>query len=273
MQDRFRQRIALPFCLFLALFIGMGFAFAEDEAAFVSPTRNPNAPEYNEKKPEDLQAEQLVADAFVLMEAESGDILFERNADKLMYPASTTKIMTALLALQFCDLNEEVNVNESAVDLPADASVVPFKKGEIVTMQDAIYGMMLRSGNDAANAIAEHIAGSQQAFVDLMNSAAQMIGMTNTHYVNPHGYHDPEHYTTARDMALLTREALQYEAFRKIVGTQQYALSGTGANPSRMITNSNLLLDPNSTHYYYPYAIGVKTGFHSQSGYTLVAAA
>lgn len=274
MQDRFRQRIALIFCLFLAFGAGIGVALAEEEA-FVSPTRNPDAPKYDEEKPWDLQAEQLVADAFVLMEADSGDVLMERNMDKLMYPASITKIMTALLALQFTeDMSEQVEITASALDLPdEDISLVPFKVNEVVSMQDAIYGMMLRSGNEAAKAIAEHFAGSEPAFVDMMNSAAAMIGMNNTHFANSHGLHHPDHYTTAYDMALLTREALQYDAFRKIVGTQEYALAGNKLNPSRKIVNSNLLLDPSSTHYHYPFAIGVKTGFHSLAGYTLVGAA
>jgi D-alanyl-D-alanine carboxypeptidase len=264
-----------------AMFAVLALAFcphtaraAEPAATIPNPTRDPEALAYDEKKPDQLMPNQLVAHAFVLMEAESGEILFAQNENEPMYPSSTTKILTSLLAIRYGDLDERITVSEAATVMPEEgASRVGVKAGETMTLLNALYGMMLPSGNDAAIAVAEHIAGSQAAFVEQMNDAAAILGCEQTHFTNAHGLFDPEHYTSARDLAIITREALKEETFRKIVSTQAYTLPATNMNPAKRITNSNVMLDSAQNDYYYPYSIGVKTGTHSQSAYTFVGAA
>lgn len=247
-------------------------AFAE-EAAFVDPTRPPNAAEYDTKHPEDLQAEQIVAHSYILLERDTGQVLMERNSGELMYPASTTKIMTALIALQFCDdLDTTLTVSPTANTLEEGASTVPFKTNETVTLRDALYGMLLKSGNEAANAVAEFVSGDIDSFVNLMNTTATTIGCTSTHFANPNGLQNELHVTTAHDLAMIMNAAMENENFRAIIKSPTYDLASTDMNPSRQITNSDvhLLRDNN---YYYQYSIGGKTGFTSQAGYCLVEAA
>lgn len=269
------KRLAMVMAaLCLALFIPV-FAHATEgleEEEFVSPTRNPHAPEYSTDHPEELSDDQIVARAFILIERKTGNVLREQNADMILFPASTTKILTALIALQVSDMAEEVVVTPEAVALPEDASLVPFKAGEVVTMQDALYGLMLRSGNEAANAIAQHVSGDIDTFVAQMNETAAMLGCTNTNFTNPHGYHNEWHQTTARDLATIMQAALNNDTFREIIRSPTYDLSATEMNPARKITNSNvhILVDNN---YYYSSSIGGKTGFTSQAGYVLVEAA
>ena len=260
-------------CVLLLLPFG---AFAEEDGdaiGFVDPTRNPNASEYSTQTPWELQDDQIVAYSFVLMERSKQNILKSRDEDVARFPASTTKILTCLMALEYCeDLGETLEITSEAMDIPPDSSKVPFKKGEIVTLRDALYGMMLRSGNEAANAVAIHIAGDIPTFIQRMNETAAMLGCTNTHFTNAHGYHDEAHYTTARDLAIIMDAAMDNETFRQIISSPTYDLSATRMNPSRKIQNSNLHIREGD-NYYYKWSIGGKTGFHSQAGYVLVEAA
>lgn len=254
----------------------MSCAWAEEgEQPFVNPTRDPNASEYSTETPENLLPEHLVAHSYIVMERSTGDVLMERNADQAMFPASTTKIMTAYIALQLGNLDDVIEISETALDMGGDeaASMVPFDLHEQVTLRDAIYGMMLPSGNEAANAVAEYVSGSIGAFTDLMNEVAQMLGCSSsTHFNNPNGLHDDLHISTARDLAIIMDAALDNETFREIIGTQAYALSSTEHNPSRTIYNSNNLIREDND-YYYEKCIGGKTGFTSNAGYVLVEAA
>ena len=143
----------------------------------------------------------------------------ERNAGVRRYPASTTKIMTCILALESSEFDEPVKISKRACNLNERNSKMGLKPGETFPMIDLLYGLMLPSGNDAAIAIAEHIGGSFDGFVKLMNEKAKELGMTGTHYMNPHGLHHSDHYTTARDLALLTAYAFENDAFREIVAT------------------------------------------------------
>ena len=269
------KRLSQAAALCLALFLLPGLSRASDsgeEAGFVNPTRSPNAPEYSTEHPEELVPDQLVARSFILTEANSGIVLFDREPDLRLFPASTTKVMTALIALETLDLNDTLTVSAGAVNIPEDSSRVPFREGEELTVRDALYGLLLHSGNDAANALAEKAAGDIDTFVTWMNETAAVLGCTNTHFVNPHGYHDEFHQTTARDLATIMRAALQNETFRQIIGTRSYNLSATNKNPARNIRNSNLHIDPES-NYFFPSSIGGKTGFTSDAGYVLVEAA
>ena len=157
----------------------------------------------------------------ILVDARTGKTLYEKNADEQRAPASLTKIMTCLIALEKCELTDQVTICDLD-DLASDASVAGFREGEVLTMEDVLYGLMLESGGDAALAIAVHIAGSVDAFSDMMNERATQLGMDNTNFTNPHGLTQGEHYSTARDLAKLTLECMKYPKFRKIVSTYQY---------------------------------------------------
>ena len=259
-------------------------AAAEEGGGIPSPTRIPGAIEYDSAHPERLLPEQLVAHSYVLMEMETGDILMQRNADDLMYPASTTKALTALITLEHLAntlepgqtlddaLKRQMTVSETAVDIPSDASSAGLRANDSISIIDALYGMMLKSGNDAANAIAEYISGSQEAFVEYMNAAVSAFGLNNSHFANPHGYHDPDHYSTALDMAAIARIAMRSPIYRKIVSTVDYTIT-TGVRRPLNLHNTNRLIDTSNSTYYYPYATGGKTGSHSMAAYSLIATA
>ena len=242
------------------------------------PTLSPDATPYDEEHPEDLTEDQLYAASAVLMTQDKGEVIFEKDPDTIRYPASTTKIMTVLLAIMFVDdLEQTVTVSEAAVNVPADSSTMYLKPGEEVRLIDVLYGTMLLSANDGANVIAEVVSGDIPHFVDLMNETAVAFGCQNTHFVNPHGYHDDNHYSTARDIAIIAREAMKNPTFRMIAGTITYQLPRTNKQRARTITTKSEYMlqgseeEPNK--YYYPYATGIKTGSHSQSGYCFAGAA
>jgi D-alanyl-D-alanine carboxypeptidase (penicillin-binding protein 5/6) len=203
--------------------------------------------------------------AAVLMVAGTKQVLFEKNAQAIMYPASTTKITTLITALEKGKLNSTVTVSPSAAAV--EGSSLDLRAGDRIVLLNALYGMMLVSGNDAAEAVAAHVAGSVPAFVDLMNSRAEAIGATRTHYSNPHGLPDPiNHFTTAYDLALITDYALKNPIFAQIVSTREYKVDFLN-RPSTYVTNTNKLLKT------YPGATGVKTGYTEAAGECLVAAA
>lgn len=214
--------------------------------------------------------------AALLMDMSTGRLIYGKNVDVKMYPASTTKMMTCILALELGNLSDTVTANYQALaSITLDDSQMGILIGEEFTLEQLVYGMMVQSANDAANVIAIHIAGSIDAFVELMNQKAQQLGMTNTHFVNACGIHDDNHYTTARDLAILARYAMQNEIFRDIVKTVVYKIPPTAKyKVERILTNTNLFLSTiRSLQYSYPPCTGIKTGHTSQSGYCLVASA
>jgi len=208
-------------------------------------------------------------------------VFYERAADEKVYPASTTKIMTCLVALEYGNLDDEFMVGEevlgTTVKFTSYSSLMGLQVGETVTLRDLIYGLMLVSGNDAGEAIAKHVGGSIDGFVQLMNDKAAELGMSGTHYTNPHGVHNDNHYTTARDMAKLTSYALQNEDFCSIIQTLHYTVPANDVRTEPLeLTNTNRLLNAVEGDAYdtvYPYAIGVKTGDTNKAGKCLVAAA
>ncbi len=233
----------------------------------------PHAPIYfNESDPLSLSTDHLFAPSCILIDAPSGEVLMERSADDRMYPASTTKILTLLLALEYGNLDEVVTIPASAADIPADSSLVPVYPGEKMTMRDLLYGLMIRSGNDAANAVSELCAGSVEAFVQKMNALAHELGMQNSHFSNPHGYHDAEHYTTARDLAIAARKGLTDPVFCEIVTCMSYLLPATDRREPLVLQNIWELFDP-ASEYYIPGAAGVKSGYTSAAGFCYVGAA
>ncbi|MBR6729518.1 MAG: D-alanyl-D-alanine carboxypeptidase, partial [Clostridia bacterium] len=187
--------------------------------------------------------------------------------------ASTTKIMTALLAIENLDPNAQLTASETAVQIDRDGSNMGILRDEVLTVEQLLYGLLVHSANDAANVLAEAVAGDISAFVDKMNVRAAELGMTNTHFVNTHGYHDDEHYTTARDLLTLSMHAMENELFRKIVGTTQYEIPPTNRyDEVRYLTNNNALINPMKGHrYLYSAAAGIKTGHTQKAGFCLTS--
>ena len=204
------------------------------------------------------------AQSCILMEAVTGEILYEKQAQEQRPMASTTKIMTTLLCLESGDLDTEFPVDTDAIHV--EGSSMGLVEGDIVTKRALCYGMLLPSGNDAAGAAAVKLAGNYAAFAEQMNQKAAELGMTQTHFVTPSGLHDDQHYSTAYDMALLTAAAMQNETFREIC-RQPSAKVCFGNSPyERWLTNSNKLLTMDET------VVGVKTGFTDEAGRCLVSA-
>ncbi|WP_071395635.1 D-alanyl-D-alanine carboxypeptidase family protein [Bacillus tuaregi] len=207
------------------------------------------------------------ASSAVLMEQQSGRVLYEKNAHQVRRIASITKIMTAILAIESGKLNDTVTVSEKAVR--AEGSSIYLKPGEKIKLEDLVYGLMLRSGNDSAVAIAEHVGGSLDGFVYLMNQKAAEIGMENTHFANPHGLDDHEnHYSTAYDMALLTKYAMTNGTYKKIAGTKVHRAPNPTESWDRVWKNKNRLLTE-----LYEYTTGGKTGYTKRAKRTLVTTA
>ena len=235
------------------------------------------ADDYRENYPDLLEDGHLTCTAAILIEADSGRAIYEKNADQLMFPASTTKILTIWLALTLGDPEQEITVSQEAVNLAPDESSAKLAAGENVRLIDLCYAAMLPSGNDAANAIAEGLGGTRENFVTLMNSAAFSLGCTNTHFVNANGLHDDNHFTTARDMAILARIAMQNADFRDIVSAPSYIMPQDNIYRKRTIENrNNFVAKPSDTQKqarYYEGSTGVKTGTTSAAGNCQVASA
>ena len=201
----------------------------------------------------------------VLMEAESGDVVFGQNENARLPMASTTKIMTALVALE--SLPVETVVRITAPSVGVEGSSIYLTEGETLTLEQLLYALLLESANDAATAIAMAVAGSVEAFAEEMNQKAASLGLKDTHFVNPHGLDHEEHYTTAYELAVITRAALQNETFRAICATKRKTIPLRGEEGIRLLLNHNKLLDS------YEGCIGVKTGFTKKTGRCLVSAA
>ena len=210
-------------------------------------------------------ADNVSAKSAILIEAGSGEVIFEKNSHQKLPMASTTKIMTALVALEEGDLSKTVAVAESACGV--EGSSIYLTAGEELTLEDLLYALMLESANDAAAAIAYAVAGGIEPFADRMNLMAEKIGLTESHFTNPHGLDDDAHYTTAHDLAKLTAFAMQNGQFRKIVSTYKHQIPLRGDEGVRVLLNHNKLLRMSDD------VTGVKTGFTKHSGRCLVSAA
>lgn len=207
------------------------------------------------------------ANAAILMEQESGRVLYGKNENEMMRIASITKIMTSIIAIESGKLDETVIVSDRAFG--TEGSSLYLKRGEKIKLEDLVYGLMLRSGNDAAVAIAEHVGGSVEGFVFLMNQKAEQLGMSNTAFANPHGLDDhEEHYSTAYDMAILTKYAMENPVYRKISGTKSHRVSREGEKWDTIWKNKNRLLTG-----LYKYSTGGKTGYTKRAKRTLVTTA
>ena len=205
----------------------------------------------------------IVARGAALIDSLTGEFIYEKDSETRFFPASVTKILTALLVIEAGDLNREITVTDE--DAKVGESSLNIKPGNVFTRQQALYGLLLKSANDVAHALARDNAGSVEAFADKMNARAAAIGALDSHFVNPHGLHDAGHYTTPHDMALIARAAMQQPLFREIVGTKSYVWENQ--NASRTLTNHNRLLGQ------FPGCTGVKTGYTRPAQQVLVSAA
>lgn len=226
---------------------------------------------FDDAHPEELSESFLYARNACLINAVTGEVLFEKAADEQAEPASTTKIITLLTALSLCDPDEMIAIPDAAADVPKDSTLVPVSPGETMTMRDLLYAMIIRSGNDAANAAAVLCSGSTEAFAEAMNRTAADLGMANSHFVNAHGYTSEGHYTTARDLVTAARYGLTLAPFREIVTCLKYTLPATEKRDALVVNLKWEIFDPES-EYYILHAAGVKSGYTSSAGFCYVGA-
>ena len=242
---KFRRKILIIFMLFCLVF--MNFSFASE----------PN----------------VASTAAILVESSTGKILYEKNAYEKMFPASTTKVLTAILVLESCDLNEIATVSHNAIySIPNGYVNCNLQEGEKISVKDLMYALMVKSANDAAIVLAEHVGGSVENFANRMNEKAKEIGCKNTHFVNPNGIHDENHYTTAYVLYLMATYGMQNETFRNYVSTTSYTLPATNKYPTadRICITTNDMLRPGSK-YYNENVIGIKTGYTKEAQNCLIA--
>ena len=310
----------------LFAFTGPAAAYAEADADVVrysAPRLPSDAKPYDPEHPEDLEENQLLAKSAILIEADSGKVIFEKNADERMPPASTTKILTTLLGLEMAEFSrpgalggvaedgseggnmslsteqqnfanlmrqavsaygftdadlfeQTMTMSESALILEEGAVKIPLEAGETIHFEDLLFATMVRSGNDGANLIAEILSGSVNDFSVLMNAAVQAFGLQDTHFMNPSGLHHNDHFSTVRDMAKISQIAMENPKFQSIAKTYSFSLRRSNLRSSRvLISGSDAILNPNisDNDHYYPYANGIKTGFHSRAGYCFASSA
>lgn len=235
---------------------------------------------------ENIQNEQnsgemvIYSESAILMESKTGKVLYEKNMNERKYPASTTKILTAIIALEKCELNETAVASANAVnEIKSGYTKANIQVGETFTIEQLLNVMMVQSANEAATIIAEHISGNVEEFSKLMNQKAQEIGCKNSNFVNANGVHSDNHYSTAYDLALIARYCMENDKFRSLANMMECSLPRTEfwqdeqveENGERVFKNTNkLLLSDNK--YYYPYAIGIKTGFTTPAKNCLISA-
>ena len=284
----------LIFVLLFQFFLFYFSFFINENVSFASSTTNTNSNSGAEadttnnitnsitpiNTTENVNDLSIYSSNCILMEASTGRILYAKDAQEIVFPASTTKIMTAILTLENCELTDIATVSHDAIfSVPASYSHASLKEGEELTIEQLLNVLLIPSANDAANVLAEHISGSVDDFAVLMNEKAKEIGCLNTHFVNPNGVHNEEHTTTAYDLALMGRYAMQNSTFRSIVKKTRYTLPATNKydKTDRIFNTTNdLLRENNSTakdNYYYEYATGIKTGYTTDAGSCIVASA
>lgn len=264
----------------LALLLGAGplrpvAALAEgaDAAAAQAAPTAPAAPDQAAAASAD-EPPAVASPSALLLDADTGRVLFERDADARRFPASTTKVMTALLVLENCSLDEQVTVEASDFDeVTAQSSVSGLREGDVLSVRDLLACLLVPSGNDAAYVLARHVAGSWQSFVDMMNERAAQLGCGGTHFANPCGLHDENHYTTARDLSAIMRAALAHPEFCEVAGSATWELPATPASPARTLRTTDLLLREGSPVYMGDEVVAAKTGYTDDAGKCLVAAA
>ena len=247
----------------LTLLFNTNFSYAEDliDSGILQNTENTT----NDNL-------KIYSDAVILIENQTGKTLYEKNSEQKMYPASTTKILTAILSIEKGNLNDKVTVSKTAIaQMKPGYTSAYLSEGEIISVEDLLKVLLINSANDASNVLAEYISGSIDSFVTLMNEKSKELGCTNTHFVTTNGLHDDNHYTTAKDLAIIARYCMQNETFRKIVSMKKCVIPATNKSNERIYKNTNDLINPTSG-YYYKSCIGIKTGFTSEAKNCLISA-
>lgn len=272
-----RKRLAIFFLAITLVVVALfpAVSSASGAASIAWPT-TPDAANKSGKWP---TLTDIQCGAYLVIDRASGRVLLEKQPDLPLYPASTTKILTAILGLEKLDPDATITVSANAVKLPAGSSKVGYKAGEQVVVRDLLAGMMLASGNDAANAVAEAVSGSQEAFAVLMNERARKAGATHSNFVNPSGTHHDQHVTTARDLALIASDAMKDLRFRHLVAMDSCSLPATNLHPFNgwaVLINTNRLMVFDDTYYrsdWIKKVTGIKTGSTNMAGDCLVASA
>lgn len=263
-------------CIFLLSGI---MAFCNDSSVFAEEI---STNEVSENQISEIESNQLInwpfgpditAESAVLIDADTGVILYNKNMDTRQFPASTTKIMTCLLAIENCSLNEMVTFSKEAVfGIERGSSNAGMDVGQSITMEEALYCIMLNSANEVASAVAEHVGGSVEKFADMMNQRAKELGCTDTHFTNANGLHNDDHYTTAHDLALMTAAYFNNETLAKIAGTVSYDIYATSTQPDEFTMYNHHKMLP-GREKSYEYTLGGKTGYTNAARNTLTTCA
>lgn len=213
----------------------------------------------------------LYSEAGILIDSKTGKILYGKNENVKMFPASTTKILTAIITIENCNLSDKVTASrEAIISIPPGYSNAEIQPNDTISVQDLLNVFLIHSANEAGYILAEHISGSIENFANLMNEKAKEIGCTNTHFTNPSGIHNENHYSTAYDMSLIAQYCMKNETFRKIVCTPYITFSPSEGKQLKFYNTNDLII--NTSKYYYKYAIGIKTGYTSQAKNCLISA-
>ncbi len=222
---------------------------------------------------ENTSEPELISKSAILIDNHTNKILYEKNSNEKMFPASTTKILTAILVLENCDLNEIVTASYDAImSIPQGYVTANISVGEQLTVEQLLQLLLVHSANDAANVLAEYVGGSIESFVSMMNTKVNELGLTNTNFTNTYGFQDDNHYTTASDLSVIMQYCLKNDTFRKIAGSASCSIPATNKSDIRSYTSTNQLVVPNNPNYYSYVTVG-KTGFTTEAGECLVSCA
>ena len=269
MKTNFRNKLKIIIIL-VTILLNIFFSFYIQSFAYTKLADNNTS---NSTLDNGTQNLSIYSESAILMDSKTGKILYEKNSNEKKYPASTTKILTAIIAIENCNLSDTVSASYNAImSIPSGYSIAEIKENEVLTVEQLLNVFLIHSANEAGYILAEHIAGSISNFADLMNQKASEIGCTNTHFTNPSGIQDENHYSTAHDMALIAQYCMKNETFRQIVSKTSYTLEPTDkTSEERYFVTTNDLMKT-SSEYYYPYCIGIKTGYTSQAKNCLISA-
>jgi D-alanyl-D-alanine carboxypeptidase len=258
--------------LFMVLLLVFSFSFVSHGTETTQEQETTEHPETTEYVDNPTHEPDIVSDAAIVMDASTGQVLYEKNSEMGKYPASITKIITVLIALEHdVDLDQKVTMSENAIwGIERSSTNIGLDVGEEVTVRDLLYATMVNSANECAYAVAELVAGDVESFAKLMNEKAKELGCKHTHFVTPNGLHDDDHYTTAYDMALITQAAIKNDQFREIAGTVNYTIPPTNLkDEERPLWTGTKMINPASP-YYYEDCEGGKNGYTTNANNTLV---
>lgn len=256
------------FFLILSILLSSIVTFADDNSTYEDDTTKT----IDDSSETTLDSPEITATSAIVIDAQNGQILYEKNANDKKYPASITKIMTSLLALENGNWSDSVTFSENAIwGIERDSTHIALDVGEVIPFKDCMHAILIVSANEAALGMAEHIGGTDLNFYKMMNDRAKELGCLNTNFTNPNGLHDDNHYTTAYDMSLITKKALEFTQFREITSTKHYIIEPTNKQTEQreLWADNRLILE--DSEYYYEFCEGGKTGYTDEAQGTLVS--